>query len=234
MKITYAETYEEMSRIGADLFCKTIQENPKAVVCIATGGSPRGMYRNIVERCKQQRISTEAITCIKLDEWYRLPMDHPATCEQYIQQEFVLPLRLRNDQVISFDSDTENPEKECRRVGELLKSYAPDLCILGLGTNGHLGLNEPGSYLDLFAHTVTLAKTSQQHSMLANVQVHSGMTLGLKEIFSASHILFLVSGPNKTAAFEAFQSGRLSTENPATLLWLHGNVECVVDNQSLR
>ncbi len=233
MKITYAETYEEMSRIGSDLFCETVIKNPKAVVCLATGGSPRGMYRNIVERCKQQHISTAAITCIKLDEWYRLPMDHPATCEQYIQKEFVVPLGLRSAQVISFDSDTEDPEKECNRVGELLKRYAPDLCILGLGTNGHLGLNEPGSSLDLFTHPVTLAKTSQQHSMLANVQVNSGMTLGLKEIFSALQILFLVSGPNKTVAFEAFQSGKVSTESPATLLWLHNNVECVVDKRSL-
>ena len=234
MNITYTETYEEMSMIGSELFCETILKNPKAVVCLATGESPRGMYRSIVKRCKQQHISTEAITCIKLDEWYRLPMNHPATCEYYIQQEFIDPLGLRRNQVISFDSNTEDPYEECKRIATLLHGYTPDLCILGLGTNGHLGLNEPGASLELVAHTVSLAKTSQQHSMLEGISINCGMSMGIKEIFSASRILFLVTGQGKIPPFETFLSGKISTESPATLLWLHKNVECLVDKQSLR
>jgi galactosamine-6-phosphate isomerase len=233
MNITYAASYEQMSNIGADLFCRTLIKNPEAVVCFATGTSPKGMYRRIAERCRTQGISTQAMTCIKLDEWHRLPMDHRATCEHYLQQELAGPLGLRSDQLISFDSDTEDPAQECRRIEELLRDRPLDLCILGLGANGHLGLNEPGSYMDLRTHTVELAESSRHHSMLEGVSVSTGMTLGLGEIFSAQKILFLVTGENKEAAFEALLSERISTDCPASLLWLHRDVQCIVDQQSL-
>jgi galactosamine-6-phosphate isomerase len=185
MRILHAETYEKMSKIGADFICETIRKNPKTVLCLATGATPKGMYHDVVNRCHQEQIRTNEIKCIKLDEWYRLPMDHPSTCEYYLQKEFIDPLHLREDQVIGFNSDAIDPFQECLRIENLIQDISIDICILGLGSNGHLGLNEPADHLDLDIHVASLKPSSQKHSMLENVKVKTGMTLGMGAIFSS-------------------------------------------------
>jgi galactosamine-6-phosphate isomerase len=190
------------------------------------------MYHDVVNRCHQEQIRTNEIKCIKLDEWYRLPMDHPSTCEYYLQKEFIDPLHLREDQVIGFNSDAIDPFQECLRIENLIQDISIDICILGLGSNGHLGLNEPADHLDLDIHVASLEPSSQKHSMLENVKVKTGMTLGMGAIFSSKQVLFLVTGSHKKGPYAEIFTREITTRNVATLLWLHQQTLCVIDDSS--
>lgn len=114
----------------------------------------------------QQQVDISQLTFVKLDEWVDLPLTMPGTCETFLQQHIVQPLGLREDQLISFRSEEIN-ETECERVTNLIaRKGGLDLCVLGLGKNGHLGLNEPGESLQPACHISQLDARTQQHEML--------------------------------------------------------------------
>ncbi|EFH7120547.1 hypothetical protein EEK96_20100 [Escherichia coli] len=162
------------------------------------------------------------------------------------KQHIVQPLGLREDQLISFRSEEIN-ETECERVTNLIaRKGGLDLCVLGLGKNGHLGLNEPGESLQPACHISQLDAQTQQHEMLktAGRPVTRGITLGMKDILNAREVLLLVTGEGKqdaterflTAqdAAERFLTAKVSTTIPASFLWLHNNFTCVIDEMCRR
>ena len=160
----------------------------------------------------------------------------PGTCETFLQQHIVQPLGLREDQLISFHSEEIN-ETECERVTNLIaRKGGLDLCVLGLGKNGHLGLNEPGESLQPACHISQLDARTQQHEMLktADRPVTRGITLGLKDILNAREILLLVTGERKQDATERFLTAKVSTAIPASFLWLHNHFTCVIDEMCRR
>ena len=153
------------------------------------------------------------------------------TCESFLQQHIVQPLGLRDDQLISFQSENID-EKECKRITDLIAQRGGlDLCLLGLGKNGHLGLNEPGGSLEPFCHISHLDAQTRRHEMLktANHDVKSGITLGLKDILNAREVLLLVTGEGKQDATERFLTAKVSTAIPASFLWLHSNFICLIN-----
>ncbi len=139
-------------------------------------------------------------------------------------------------QLISFHSEEIN-ETECERVTNLIaRKGGLDLCVLGLGKNGHLGLNEPGESLQPACHISQLDARTQQHEMLktADRPVTRGITLGLKDILNAREVLLLVTGEGKQDATERFLTAKVSTAIPASFLWLHNYFTCMIDEMCRR
>ena len=137
---------------------------------------------------------------IKLDEWGGLPHMHPVNCEQYLRKHLLDPLAIPGKNYISFASDPLDLQEECNRVRLELESQGPiDLSILGLGTNGHLGLNEPGPYLEPYCHKARLSEETLQHQMIASMKQKPayGLTLGMMELLSSKKIILLITGQNK-------------------------------------
>lgn len=232
MNFQYLDTYEEMSQAAKVIFDDEIRayEDPRCI--LATGKSPLGLYRKLAS----SQNNYQHLSVIKLDEWLGLSMDHPATCEFFLQKEVLRPLQISPDKYISFSSVPADPEKECKRISERVKGL-PEiaLCILGLGKNGHLGLNEPNKAIELNCHVVKLQKTTTEHEMLnlTEGEVTEGMTLGIAEIFRAKRILLLVSGKGKERAFAELKKGQITSYLPASFLWLHPNVDVLVDREHL-
>ncbi len=169
---------------------------------------------------------------VKLDEWWRLPADDRRTCEVYLQQKLIGPLGIGQSRYISFDSDAPDPEQECLRVRSSLEREGPiGLAVLGLGKNGHLGLNEPGPFLHPVCHRATLSPETRQHPMLnhSGPAPESGLTLGMRDILSSEVILLIVSGSGKEKALDQLRSGKITTDCPATFLWTHPRVHCLVN-----
>ncbi|WET16056.1 galactosamine-6-phosphate isomerase [Yersinia intermedia] len=223
--------YNDLSQKCCDLMISCIIKDPSAVICLATGASPTGSYKRFVDYVKNTRLDVSKVTFVKLDEWLGIPLTHPCTCEQYLQKNIYIPLNIKKENIISFDT-TADPSQECARISALLNDKGGlDLCILGLGKNGHLGLNEPAETLIPFSHTLILDDKTKSHEMLKDVAhlVSEGITLGLRDIFTAREIAFLVSGEDKTGAFNAFCKQEISTGLPCSLLWLHQNVKCFYD-----
>ena len=133
---------------------------------------------------------------------------------------------------IGFRGDAADAAAECRRVAAALEDAGPiDLCILGLGSNGHLALNEPAESFDPLCHVAALDARSRAHPMLAGTgtQVREGLTLGLGDILRARRILLLVSGSAKRAPLARLAARRVTPALPASFLWLHGDATCLCD-----
>jgi galactosamine-6-phosphate isomerase len=201
--------HETLSRAAAKWLELRLIEQPKSLVCAATGTTPQRTYQLLAERYQDRPSLFEQLHLLKLDEWGGLEMDDPASCEQFLRESLVEPLQLQA-RYKAFDSRPSAPEDECRRVASWLEQHGPiDICVLGLGSNGHVGFNEPAATLQPHAH------------------------VGMADLLYARRILLLVSGPGKLGPLKRLLSGTISTEFPASLLVLHPRVELFCDHDTL-
>lgn len=224
-------SYDTLSQKASDLLLTCIENKPDAVICLATGATPLLTYQYMATKARQRQTDLSKVTFVKLDEWVGLPLQTPGTCEHFLQQHVMQPLALREDQLIGFRSEGID-ETECLRViHQIAQRGGLDLCVLGLGKNGHLGLNEPSMTLEPACHISVLDEKTRSHAMLqqAGKPVEYGITLGLKDIINAREVLMLIAGEGKKDAVELFLSKKISTLTPASLLWLHGKLTCLVD-----
>ena len=227
------ENYTALSERASEYLLAVIRSKPDAVICLATGATPLLTYHYLVEKIHQQQVDISQLTFVKLDEWVDLPLTMPGTCETFLQQHIVQPLGLREDQLISFRSEEIN-ETECERVTNLIaRKGGLDLCVLGLGKNGHLGLNE-GRAEELIglggapagAHTLLLVGRGGPG---AGTLQPADAGIGLKDILNAREVLLLVTGEGKQDATERFLTAKVSTAIPASFLWLHSNFICLIN-----
>jgi galactosamine-6-phosphate isomerase len=236
MKIEVCQSYETLSMYAKDLVVEQLSQNKSLLLCAATGGSPTRMYELLVEASMGDAPLFAQLSIIKLDEWGGLPMSHPGTCESYLQQHLIQPLAIPEDRYISFQNQSGMPEKECERIQQLLAAQGPiDICILGIGLNGHIALNEPATTLHTSCHVATLTDTSLQHPMIADSreQPAYGLTLGMADILQSKKIILLINGSKKAKIAQEFLSMKITTELPASFLWLHPDVTCFIDREAL-
>ncbi len=173
----------------------------------------------------------ESARIIKLDEWGGLAMDDPASCEQHLRQALIDPLGL-HERYVAFDSQTADAESECKRIAAWLEQNGPiDVCVLGLGVNGHIGFNEPAEFLQPHAHVATLSEASMHHAMIANSKQRPthGLTLGMADLLQSREVLLLVNGEGKRAALSRLLESRIATDFPASFLALHPDVRVMCD-----
>ena len=234
MQITRCNTLAELNELASDLLLNDFKQNPHSLICAATGNSPTGIYQRLAE--KQYSVVVENLTFVKLDEWYGLPMDHPASCEYYLDKYLLKPLSVSRDRYTAFDSKAADPEAECARINQFLEARDPiDICILGIGQNGHIAFNEPADALQPHAHLASLSTTSLKHTMIkdSRIDIKFGFTLGMADILRSKKIILPVFGRNKSEIMQRFFEGNISTYLPASFLWLHPDVTvfyCETDN----
>jgi 6-phosphogluconolactonase/glucosamine-6-phosphate isomerase/deaminase len=168
-----------------------------------------------------------------LDEWGGFGPGHPLSCQFGIREPFAKPLGLPEINFHTLDGSTRDPALECRRYDQLLEKFGPaDLAILGLGINGHIGLNEPAPQLSAQAHMTKLAPSTltRVKSQMGDDQAPThGLTLGMAQIMGARQLLLLASGRQKAKAVKKMLSGPITTEFPASLLQLHPAATFLID-----
>jgi galactosamine-6-phosphate isomerase len=224
--------YESLSRAAADQIHLTVTDNPKAKLCLATGSTPTRTYERLAELAKENGEAFNSVFVIKLDEWIGLAQDDEATCGQYLKRRVIEPLSLTEDRLLAFKSDAPDRARECARVQTELDRIGPiDLCLLGLGANGHLGFNEPGESVEPHVHVATLAEETKQHKMVKSqmTKPSHGYTLGLGDLLHSKRILLLVSGKHKESQLKRLLQPRIETTFPASFLWLHQAVDLYYD-----
>lgn len=232
MRFYQCTDYADMSNRAAEFILRELRSKPRSYICTATGNSPLGTYHHLAVACRNHPELFESLGVIKLDEWGGVSLDSPWSCEAFIQENILRPLHIKEEQYITFKGDAIDPLDECLRVDQLLRERGPiDICILGLGKNGHLGFNEPGEYLIPSTHVVQLSGASKAHAMVSGLAVKPtyGLTLGMATILQSRRILLLISGNGKRPALEQLQKKQLTTALPASLLWLHPEVHCFLD-----
>ena len=224
-----------MSRTAAECITEVVALKRDAVLCAATGNSPTGTYRELVRAAQSHPGLFDAIRIVKLDEWLDVPSDHPASCERYVRSNILEPFRVVSERYLGFRLDAADPARECARVQTELDGRGLDVCVLGLGANGHIGLNEPSTALEAGCHVAALTDETRRHGMLADLDPKptQGMTLGIGDILRARKIVLLITGSGKERAFSGLLAGKLTTALPASFLALHDDVDVFIDDGSV-
>lgn len=236
MRIEILPEPETASRRAADHLKSAWQRKNDLILCAATGDSPTLTYRYFVEDMRSKEPDRPLPRLLKLDEWGGLAMDDPATCESYLQTHLIRPLNLPADRYVGFQSSTADPSADCRRVANWIQENGPiDACVLGLGRNGHLAMNEPGADPQMTCHVAALTESTLGHSMLgpARSRPMHGLTIGLAEILASREIILLVFGKAKAGPLARLFSRHTDREFPASFLWRHSNVLCLADTEAV-
>ncbi|NJN27404.1 MAG: galactosamine-6-phosphate isomerase [Cyclobacteriaceae bacterium] len=235
MQIVFCENTEDISLAATNIILGQLLTKKNSLLCLATGQSPTGTYHMLTREYTADPGLFDQLRIIKLDEWGNVAMDHPMMCESYLQKHVIGPLHIDSDRYLSFNSMAQNPDAECDRMQHLLEEQGSiDLCVLGLGRNGHLALNEPARSLKAGCHVAKLATSTLQHDMIAGMEQKPtyGFTLGMVDIMKSKKIILLISGSQKAKITRALFNRRISTNLPASMLWLHPNVICLADRQA--
>ncbi|HEY3371865.1 MAG TPA: galactosamine-6-phosphate isomerase [Prolixibacteraceae bacterium] len=236
MKIDIIDTYEELSRKARDIIIQEIEKKKNLLLCTATGGSPTETYDLLGKEYQKNEDLFAQLRVLKLDEWGGIPMNHPATCESYLQAHLIQPLQISGSRYNGFYSNPADPLLECQNIQDKLDQEGPiDLCILGLGMNGHLAFNEPADFLNPNCHIAELSAISLEHPMASEMQVKPpyGLTLGMADILYSKKILILINGHQKKAIVSKFLSKKITNLVPASFLWLHPNVICLIEKDAI-
>jgi galactosamine-6-phosphate isomerase len=232
MRIQIEKDYKAMSARAADFIVAELKQRPDLLLCASAGGTPTGPYEQLAARFTRQPHLFKKMRVVQIDEWVGPPPTHPATCRYDLQTKLLTPLRIQGSRFRGYQSDAPDPHREPKTMSKWLAKSGPiDICILGLGLNGHIAMNEPGDSLTPQTHVSKLTAQSQKHAMLATLKrkPRFGLTLGMANILSSRKILLLVSGPTKTAILKRTLQPQVTTDLPASFLHLHPDVTVLCD-----
>ena len=235
-RLCVVEDYGALSRQAARLIDAEARTRPNLLLCASGGGSWAGCYEQLARRHRQNPGLFRQLRVVQIDEWGGLRPDNPATCRTQIRAQLVGPLGVTRERFAAFQSDPGDPARECARMQRWLATNGPiDLCLLGIGLNGHIALNEPAATLPPGVHVARLTARSLRSGMLKNAErkPRYGLTLGVGDILRSRRILLLVSGETKRAVFQRLLRPLVTPQFPASFLWLHPAVTVICDRAAL-
>jgi galactosamine-6-phosphate isomerase len=234
MHIRYFQDFDAMSQAGFELVKQAVEAKPDLLFCVASGGSPAGLYAKMLSEKAENPAFGSALRVIKLDEWGGLEAGSTFTSEHDVQTKMVQPMGISTNRYWTIDPWTPDPEKACAEMEAIIQQQGPiDICILGIGVNGHIALNEPGEVLRPEFHVCALAESTLNNGMIKSLKQPPtfGMTMGVGNILQSKKILLFIAGSGKKEAFKRLLQPEVSTQFPASLLWLHPDVEVLVDER---
>ena len=238
MKIYQEKDYDALSRRAANLISAEVIRKPDCVLGLATGSTPVGTYRQLSAWNQKGDFSFKDVRTVNLDEYLGLPPTHDQSYRYFMQENLFDKIDIPFEHTHVPDGMAADPEQECRRYDELVRSlgYA-DLQLLGLGRNGHIGFNEPGDCFRKETHVVELT----QNTIEANARFFENeaavpkkaITMGIGCIMAARRVLLVASGANKAEAVYRTVCGPITPQCPASILQLHDDVVIVGDEEAL-
>lgn len=227
MQVIIAENYEELSHIAANRVIEQVKEKPQCVICFPTGNTPKRMYELLVEKENQELVDFSKAVFFNLDEYIGLSKENPISFAFYMQENLYSKLNKKPQSFI-FDT-TIDPKKSCHDYELLLREFSPiDLVILGIGRNGHIGFNEPGSSKESRCRVIELTQETQR----INNGPQNAMTMGIANILESKKIIQLISGESKKEIAQKTIEGEISSSNPSSFLQTHKNVEIILDKEA--
>lgn len=236
MSVTVAvfEDYDRMSIRVAQLFARHLLKRPDTTLGFATGETPKRFYKRLIELHDRGLIDFQQMTAFNLDEYYPIDPEHPKRFERYMNQHLYDNVNVDPGCVHIPDGTTDHPEREARRYEERIHAEdGIDLQLLGIGENGHIGFNEPGSHWDSETRVVSLASRTRER--YANQSEHvpdQAITMGIKTIMQSKRIVLMSSGTRKAEIVSRALEGPVTREVPASILQLHPNLQVCLDRDA--
>ncbi|MCR5754429.1 MAG: glucosamine-6-phosphate deaminase [Acetatifactor sp.] len=238
MKIVVAEDYNQMSRMAANLISAQVIMKPNCVLGLATGSTPIGMYNQLIEWYKKGDIDFSQVTSINLDEYRGLAPDNDQSYRYFMDTHFFNHINIDKKRTHVPDGLEPDANKVCRDYNKIITDCGGiDLQLLGIGINGHIGFNEPGTAFEKETHVVDLAEST----IRANSRFFASLdevpkqayTMGIKTIMQAKKILVVANGKEKAQAIKDAFFGPILPKVPGSVLQLHNDVTLIGDKEAL-
>ncbi|MFC4776396.1 glucosamine-6-phosphate deaminase [Paenibacillus sp. GCM10023252] len=235
MNIKVFDTKQELDAYAADLLCAKVAAKPNAVLGLATGSTPIGIYKELAAR-HRAGLSFQQVTTYNLDEYVGLDAANDQSYAYYMRDQLFSLLDIPADQTHLPQGMAEDLDLECERYDTMLQAQPVDIQLLGLGHNGHIGFNEPDAKLSGGTHVVKLKEETRE----ANARFFSSMdevpryaiTMGVGSILKADTIILAACGADKSSIVEQALTGPITTEIPASLLQTHPRVIVLLDREA--
>ncbi len=238
MRVYCAADYYHASRVAANIISAQVIMKPDCVLGLATGSTPIGTYEQLIRWYEKGDLDFSQVHSINLDEYRGLSPENDQSYRYFMNKHLFDSINIDKKNTFVPDGLEPDKEKACRDYEDIIHAHGGvDLQILGLGHNGHIGFNEPGSAFEKETHCVTLSENTRQ----ANARFFASIdevpteayTMGIKSIMQAKKIVVIVSGESKNEIVKRAFTGPITPEVPASVLQLHNDVTLVGDEAAL-
>ena len=237
MRLMLCENYEEMSDKSADIVANQIAIKPESVLGLATGSTPEGMYKKLIAMYENRKVDFSRVKTFNLDEYYPISSENSQSYHYYMNEHLFSKVNIKDENINILNGQAENPYVECENFDKKIKEYGGiDLQILGIGTNGHIGFNEPAETLQSNTHLTTLSEStitanSRFFDDLSQVPT-AALTMGMSSILHSKRIVLLACGKSKKQVVKELLNNDINTFIPATLLKVHPDVTIICDKEA--
>jgi glucosamine-6-phosphate deaminase len=234
MEIIISPTYEEMSKAAAKAVAELLNSKPNAVLGLPTGSTPLGLYKELARMHKSEGLDFSQVTTFNLDEYVGLKKDHPQSYHYFMHENLFKHINILTQNVYIPSGTTDNYAAFCQWYERRIKECGGiDLQLLGIGSDGHIGFNEPSSSLGSRTRIKTLARSTIEDNArffekMEDVPIYA-ITMGVGTIFEARKIVFLANGANKADAVAKAIEGPVTSMITASALQLHPDVTAYLD-----
>ena len=239
MNVIITKNYEELSKVAAKEMAEVIKNNPSAILGLATGGSPIGMYKELIRMNKDGEIDFSTVTTVNLDEYVGLSGDHPQSYRYFMNDNLFNHINIDKKNTYVPNGLAKDVEEECKNYdSKIAQLGGTDVQLLGIGNNGHIAFNEPDEALVSGTHLTNLT----EDTIRANARFFdsidevpkTALTMGLGGIMKSKKIIVIASGESKAEAVKAMVNGKISTNMPASMLQMHRDVVVIVDEEAAK
>jgi len=237
MKIIITKNKQLLATRAANIIIKQIKKKKSSVLALPTGNTPLGMYKKLRKAYRARRVNFKNVTTFNLDEYVGVPHNHKASFYYYMQKYFFKHINIKQANIHMLDGMAKNLKKESLKYEKMLKKKKIDIAILGIGLNGHIAFNEPGSTFKSKTRVIHLTlETRRSQKDFKNLRQvpKKGMTMGIYTIMQAKKIVLLASGKEKAEIIAKALKGKIDKNIPASYLQLHPKVIVILDKQAAK
>lgn len=238
IQLIKVKDYQELSNVSGKIMLDLVKENPNCTLGLATGSSPVGLYQYLINAYKKGEVSFKNVKTYNLDEYCDLPREHPESYYSFMHTNLFNHIDIKEENVHLPSSVGKDLQANCEAYSKLLNAATVDMQLLGIGANGHIGFNEPGTSFESETLIVELTEKTRKDNArffdndINKVPTHA-ITMGIKNIMNAKSVLLVASGSNKAQAIKNLMEGPVTKSFPASALQNHkGNVIVVADEEA--
>ena len=238
MKIFKVKNYDEMSQKAANVIAAQIITKPDCVLGLATGSTPVGTYKHLVEKYENGDLDFSEVKTANLDEYRGLTREDEQSYYYFMNHHLFSHVNIQADNTNIPDGTAGDIEAECQRYEAVIRSLGGvDLQLLGLGHDGHIGFNEPADFFEGPTHCMDLAEMTIEANKRFFASIddvpRQAFTMGIGTIMKARKIVFAVSGRDKAAILKEALFGPVTPQVPASILQFHPDVVVIADEDAL-
>ena len=228
MKLIKTRNYNELSEKASKIIIDEILRRPNLAIGFATGKTPLGTYKNLIKEYRKNRIDFSKIKSFNLDEYYPINKKNKKSYSYYMFKNFFNKVNIKKENINLLNGEARNFKKECSNYENKIRKNPIDIQILGVGINGHIGFNEPGSDFNSRTRLVNLSKEILKGRKVPK----KALTIGIFTIMKSKKIILLAYGKKKAKAIKTLIKGKINKNCPVSFLKKHKNLFIIIDGKA--